>query len=167
MAEIEIFVQSEALPEITLVRVPADATVRDLVRAALPSESGGRGNGEAVVMLEDSDEVLKPNARLDSVGIKQRSRVHIGRCRHVDVTVNFNGLHKDKKFPPSATVGRVKKWAVRHEGFNLSEIDAAEHVLQLCGSDRRPDEDTHIGTLVSFPNCALCFDLVPKKRVEG
>jgi hypothetical protein len=63
------------------------------------------------------------------------------------------------------TVHRVKQWAV-HE-FGLSKVDATEHVLQLCGSTTRPDEDTHLGALVQYPECRLCFDLVPKQRVEG
>jgi hypothetical protein len=56
---------------------------------------------------------------------------------------------------------------VGKDGFNLPEIDATEHALQVCGSATRPDADTHIGALVSAQGCALCFDLVAKRRVEG
>jgi hypothetical protein len=45
--------------------------------------------------------------------------------------------------------------------------DAAEHVLQLCNSTDRPPSDTPLHQLVHGPHCALCFDLVPEKRVEG
>ena len=83
------------------------------------------------------------------------------------MTVNFNVDQKTKTFPPSATVGRVKKWAVGEHGFDLKGVDATEHLLQLCGSTDRPDEDIHIGTLVTAPACSLCFDLVPKQRIEG
>ncbi|MFY9554815.1 MAG: hypothetical protein WAV47_08895, partial [Blastocatellia bacterium] len=65
----------------------------------------------------------------------------------------------------STSVRKVKRWA--DEEFKLKGVDATEHALQLCGSSTRPDEDVHIGSLVKFPDCKICFDLVPKKRVEG
>ncbi len=81
------------------------------------------------------------------------------------MTVNFNGEHKSHPFTPSKTVGKVKKWA--DDKFGLKGVDATEHALQICATTTRPDEDVHIGSLVRFPDCKLCFDLVPKKRVEG
>jgi hypothetical protein len=58
----------------------------------------------------------------------------------------------------------VKAWAVRE--FHLDHKDAAEHVLQLCESAERPSGDTPLHTLL-HGGCALCFNLVPEKRVEG
>ena len=68
-------------------------------------------------------------------------------------------------FRPSATVARVKKWATHDLGISVS--DAAELMLQVTGTDNRPDADTHIGTLVKGPGKALSFDLVPSPRVNG
>ena len=45
--------------------------------------------------------------------------------------------------------------------------NATEHLLQVCDSAVRPDEDVHIGTLVTVAACGLRFDLVAKQRVEG
>jgi hypothetical protein len=118
-----------------------------------------------VVLLEDSEEELELDKQLDQVGVGQRSRIHVHRCRKVEVSVNFNAGQRERRFSPATTVHRVKQWAV-HE-FGLSKVDATEHVLQLCGSTTRPDEDTHLGALVQYPECRLCFDLVPKQRVEG
>jgi hypothetical protein len=170
MSEIQIFVQGEGIADIKLVRVPADGTVRDLVEAALPQEKGQRDKDQKArpsVTVEDSDEVLDLNSKLKAVGIGHRARVHIHRCRTVDVTVNFNVQSKSHKFPVAATVGKVKQWAVGGSGFKMPEVDALEHLLQVCDSSTRPDEDTHVGALVEFPDCQVCFDLVPKQRVEG
>lgn len=43
----------------------------------------------------------------------------------------------------------------------------AEHVLQICNSTKRPPSDTPLHELVDGHGCALCFDFVPEKRVEG
>jgi hypothetical protein len=164
--EIELFLQGQGIPQITLVRVPRDGTVQDILAAA--AAHGFAADGEApTVLLEEAEEPLAPDATLEQAGVTHRGRVHVHRCRRVGVTVNFNADQKAEGFPPSATVGRVRKWAVGKHGFDLKGVDATEHLLQLCGSSDRPDEDVHIGALVTAPACGLCFDLVAKQRVEG
>jgi hypothetical protein len=165
--QIELFLQGERIPEIALIRVPRDGTTQDIVKAARAQGLGAPSGAEVLVQVEDTEEPLAPDALLEAVGVGHRSRVHVHRCRRVAVTVNFNADQKTVSFPPSTTVARVKKWAVGKHGFDLSGIDATEHLLQVCGSAVRPDEDVHIGTLVQAPNCGLCFDLVAKQRVEG
>jgi hypothetical protein len=165
---IEIFLQAEGVSDVKLVRVPHNGTVRDILEAAratgvqVPS-----GDGEVIILLEDSDEEIALDLKLKDAGIRNRHRVHCHRCQRVAVTVNFNGQAESRAFPPSATVKRLKKWADDKKQFDLQGVDATDHVLQVCGTSVRPDEDTHIGTLVQHPNCNLCFDLVPKVRVEG
>jgi hypothetical protein len=163
---IEIFLQGEGIPEIQLIRVPHDSTLRDVVKAA---QAGGaaitQGVEEVVIFIEDSDRELEIDIRLKDVGIGHRHRLHCHRCRQAEVTVNFNGMTKLHAFPPSKTIAKVKMWADDH--FGLKGVDATEHALQICGTNSRPDEEVHIGALIHYPNCKLCFDLVPKKRVEG
>ena len=168
MSEIEIFLQGEGIPEITLVRVPDDGIVRDILRSA--ETQGVRFAGDErslVILVEDQETEVFPDSSFEEAHIGHRSRVHIHRCRRIEVTINFNAAEKAHAFSPSATIERVKRWAVGPDGFNLHRIDATEHLLQLCHSTVRPDADTHIGSLVTFPDCGLCFDLVPKVRVEG
>ena len=168
MSEIEIFLQGENIPEITLVRVPGNGTVRDILEAA-KAQGLRLGGDEAslIILIEDAEKVLALDLPFEEAHIRHRSRVHIHRCRRLEVTVNFNADHKTHSFPPSTAVEHVKRWAVGEDGFNLQSIDATDHLLQICSSTIRPDGDTHIGSLVQFPNCMLCFDLVPKQRVEG
>jgi hypothetical protein len=165
---IEVFVQVEGKRQISIVRVPASATVHDLieevVRAGL-AETAHRG--QLVVLLEDVEDELSLGDRLGSAGVKHRSRVHLHRCRQVKVAVHFNGAPKEHSFSPSASIAKVTKWAVGRHGFDLTPTDAVEHVLQITGSSDRPDEDVHLGTLTQAPACTVSFDLVPKRRVEG
>ena len=165
---VEVFVQAEGSQEIKIVKVGASATVADLleevVKAGMLEDS--RKNA-AVCLLEDSDVALRPGDTLTSAKIIHRSRVHVHRCHRVDVTIYFNAANKNRLFSPSATIATVTAWAVGKQGFNLTPTDAVEHVLQLSGSTSRPDEDAHLGTLTAAPHCAVSFDLVPKRRVEG
>lgn len=163
--EIELFVQGEGIQDIVLIRVLQAGTGRDIVAAV-------RGVGITVaegveLSLEDDDSAIDLEVLIAATPIKHRSRIHLHRCRRVAVTTAFNGGQRDESFPAAATIKRVKHWAAGTKGFNLSEVDAAEHVLQLSGSSDRPDEDIHIGTLVAHPRCSVSFDLVPKVRVEG
>ena len=167
MADIEVFVQGRGIPSIILVRVPEEGTVRDLLEVVQGGGARLENGIPVIVMLENADEPLPLEVPLAVVGIGHRSRVHVHNCRQIQVTVNFNGSSNERSFPPSVTVGHVHMWAVDKDGFNLPEIDATEHALQVCGTATRPDVDTHIGVLVSAPGCTLCFDLVAKRRVEG
>jgi hypothetical protein len=165
---IEVFVQVEGKSPITIVRISGTATVNDLIEEAVRLGLVDPAHrGQVVGLLEDIDDELRPTDRLDIARIGHRSRVHFHRCRRIEVTVHFNGGEKQRTFSPSATIAKVTEWAVGKHGFNLTPTDAVEHVLQIGGSPSRPDEDVHLGTLTSFPNCVVSFDLVPKRRVEG
>jgi hypothetical protein len=165
---LEVFVQVEGKQQITIVRILAAATVRDLleevVRLGLV-EAAYRG--ELIALLEDVEAELRPNDNLHSAGVKNRSRLHFHRCRSIAVTVHFNGQSRQRSFGPSASIAKVFDWIVGSHGFGLTRTDAVEHVLQLSGTSTRPDEDVHVGTLTSAPVCEASFDLVPKRRVEG
>lgn len=167
--ELQLFVQGEGLGEIRLVKVDGGSTVDGLIEAVAAKYGGEFATavaaGGMVVTLEDDDEELAQADTLKKAGVRDRSRVHIHRCRKVKVSVNFNGETAVDNFPPATTVGKVKKWADRK--FDIDKVDATEHALQLCGTADRPDEDVHIGTLTNNHSCSVCFDLVPKKRVEG
>lgn len=163
--ELEVFLQGAGVQNITLIRVPQSGSVADIL-------SAGRAAGLVVaddvnVYIEDDEVALSLESLLSTTPIRNRSRVHVNRCRRVDVNVSFNGRQITEAFPPATTMKRVKRWAVGAKGFNMSDVDAAEHVLQLSGSAERPDEDIHIGTLVTGSQCVVSFDLVPKVRVEG
>jgi len=163
MQEIEIFVQGEGIAAVVLLRVASSGTVQTIVEAAKAHGLRLGHDGRVLVFKEDGDVEIDCNSAIESAGIGHRSRVHVHSCKKVKTTVNFNADSASHEFPPSTTVAKVKRWA--DDKFKLAAGDATEHVLQLCGSKSRPDEDVHLGTLAE--GCKVCFDLVPKKRVEG
>jgi hypothetical protein len=165
MAEIELFLQGEGIAQIVLVKVPEDGSVRDIVEAARAQGYHASGDDSPAVFLEGNEEPLVPGLTLKTAGIQARRRVHVHTCRKVKISINFNAEEKSHPFSPATTMAAVKKWA--DDKFKLSGVDATEHALQLCGTSNRPGDDIHVGSLVASNTCALCFDLVPKQRVEG
>lgn len=170
MSGMQIFLQVEGVRDIRVLELPPSATVRDLLKAAAEqglAVAGGEAAEAPAVYTEDAENPLAPGATLEAAGLRHGASVHVSRCRKVRVTVHFNGKERSESFGPGAPIHRVKRWAVGKKGFELSDRDAADHVLQITGTPDRPDEDVHIGTLVQGRRCAVEFDLVPKKRVEG
>ncbi len=164
--EIEVFLQGEGVTEFLLVKTNSNRTLAEII--ATPSSGfpdGLRGGEDLFVTREDDSDELPLDKPIATVGIKHRQRLHVNRCRKVKVTVNFNHLANADTFSPSTTVGKVKRWAIKE--FKVDEHDATEHALQLCGTAKKPNEDTHIGSLTRKGECSVCFDLVPKKRIEG
>ena len=117
------------------------------------------------VLLDEEDEPLDLTSKAPLKGLKSGCRIHVTRCLRVRVTVNYLERTAHETFAGGARVRRVKAWAVRE--FELKEQDAIEHLLQLCNSEDRPTTDTPLHELTKRGDCAICFDLVPEKRVEG
>lgn len=171
MKAIEVFIQGAGIPEILVATAaPADTVVRVLAALERPITL----EGETLVFPEDVQGALDPETPVeellpmgnDEEAIAAPLHLHVTKCRHVEVSVRFNGERAKRRFAPGATIGRVHHWAARR-AFGLSPRDAAEHVLQIAGTDKRPDRDVHVGTLTGGAVCAVEFDLVPRKRVEG
>lgn len=163
METLNVFYQIEGSKDILHFEIEAQHTAAAL--AALLIKRHGLEQ-EVLLFLEDSEEPLSDSAALRDHCGHAGVKLHIHRCRHIDVVVTFNGRTAGRRFPPSATVARVKHWAAVHE-FKMSEADASEHVLQIANTHDRPSPGAHIGTLTTRPHCRVAFDLVPDQRVNG
>ncbi|HKX50765.1 MAG TPA: hypothetical protein VJQ48_10090 [Candidatus Binatia bacterium] len=163
MTKAVVFIQAHGRPEIVEAEIAIAATLGELhdVLAA----SGIVLDTETVIFVDEADEPLKGEHTHPVHGLKHGSRIHVGRCKRIAVTVHFLDKTEERPFPSGARVRAVKEWAVRE--FKMDPKDAAEHVLQLCKSTARPSSDTPLHQLIHGHDCTLCFDLVPEKRVEG
>lgn len=159
--KVQVFLQSELLGDIEVVEVESmggHAALRAACLAKIDQQSGD----EVFIFVEDEDD----EHALEKLGqIAEGLRVQLHRLKGIDVVVRYAGREVRRSFRPSATVGRVKKWAAHEMG--VAPSDAAELMLQISGTDNRPDTDTHIGSLVKAPKHTLEFDLVPSPRVNG
>lgn len=162
---IEILLQGEHIPDIQLVEVDREKDVTEILAVAAKHRKS-EVEGDFLVFIEGSEEPLKRDDHLPESEKGQPLRIHVHRCHKIKVDVTFNGVTKEHSFGPGTTVAAVKKWAAI-TAFGMNPADAAEHVLQFTGTTNRPEPDTHIGSLATWPDCHLAFDLVPLKRVEG
>ena len=165
MKATEVLLQGECIPDIQVVKVGVDDTIKDLLEVAAKYRKEAI-EGDFFVFLEGSAEPSGDGEKLPESKDRHPVPLHVHRCRQVLVTVTFNGVSKGHEFAPGTTVADVKKFAAIRE-FGMKPADAAEHVLQFTGSAERPEPETHVGALVTCPDCRISFDLVPHKRVEG
>jgi hypothetical protein len=163
MKSIDLFYQGEGVGEIAHIELDPDATFA-LLKGLLAEKHGVAA--DAMLFLQDEDEPIDEAALLKDHATAKGLKVHIHRCRHIEVTVTFNNETVERRFAPGATVARVKRWAAEHK-FGMSGEDAGEHVLQIAGTHERPTPGTHIGALTDGKVCALTFDLVADERVNG
>jgi hypothetical protein len=169
MKTIDVLLQSHGLADIAVLEAKPDDTLAKIVSEIdLPGDKEGR-----FLFLEDIDGAIDGHAVIEELlplapddDAAGPLRIHVSHCRHVEVSVRFNGETEKRRFTPSATVERIKRWAALR-AFHLSPRDAAEHALQLQGTTTRPDRDAHVGTLTHGHTCTVAFDLVPCQRVEG
>jgi hypothetical protein len=163
MSKIGIFIQVHGKPSLLEAELGEAATLGELHDAL--TALGLTIDAETFIFVDEAEHHEHGPRHERAHRLKHGSRVHVSRCKQIATTVHYLDKAATHGFPPGARVKAVKAWAVAT--FKLSPKDAAEHVLQLCKSDQRPASDTPLHQLVHGHGCALCFDLVPEKRVEG
>ena len=78
MQDIEIFVQAEGRPTISLIQGKQDAATAALAAAAIVHEAYPVADGHTYfVSLEEADEPLTASVTLTTAGTGHRSRVHL------------------------------------------------------------------------------------------
>jgi len=150
----QIFLHTES--GLTLEDVDETATIADLADKV--------GIADATGWREDDDDPADAIAILAKV-VGDKGHLHLTRCRRVGVTVNFAGKQKDRRFAPGVTMGRVRRWAVGPDGFDLPHKERPKHEVGVCGTGVIADRNDHVGTLAT--DCDLCLDLAPKDRFQG
>ena len=165
MKDLEIYIHAENCREKKLVKIPADATIDDIIKKYHHDFNISETGEETVeVFIENKDSPHNKEHKADHCGIKHRHHIHCHRCHDVKTQVEYNGKTKHIKFPPSATGENVLKQSA--EAFDINEIDAAKLVLEL--EDETVIESTdHLGSFVQFPHCSIKLFLRPNKQVQG
>jgi hypothetical protein len=140
---------------LTIEKVADTSTIGDLASAV--------GLDDATGWLEDMDDELALDAAVAAIG--DHGHLHLNRCKRIEITIHLAGKEMSHKFAPSATVGRVRRWAVGEDGFDLPKTQRPKHEIGICNSGVIADRQDHVGTLAT--DCKLCFDLAPRDRFQG
>lgn len=163
MTQLDVFYQGEDLDDIQHLELDEAATVSDFKK--MISKNLGV-TGHVYVFIEDTEEPVSDGTCLTDLGDTTGLKLHFHRQRRIEVCVTFNGEDVGRRFPPSATIKRVKRWFAKNK-FDMTKEEAGEHVLQVSGTHERPHPGTHIGALAKCGCTKLEFDLVPDQRVNG
>lgn len=163
MSKLTVFIQVHGRPGIVEAALSETSTLGDLQDAL--AAAGVQFDNELFVFVDEAEHHQHGDRHRPLDGLKHGSRIHVTRCKHIKTTVHFLNETTERDFPPGTRVRRVKEWAV--QVFKMNPKDAAEHVLQLCNSTKRPTSDTPLHELVEGHSCTISFDLIPEKRVEG
>ena len=163
MSKFIIFIQKHGCAGVLEAELAETVTV-GLLHDALAA-AGVELDADTFIFIDEAEERVLGERHIPVHGLRHGSRVHVCRCHRIKTTVHFLDKSAEHSFPPGARIRAVKAWAVR--SFGIDPKDAAEHVLQLCHSSDRPPSDTPLQQLLQGHHCAVCFDLVPEKRVEG
>ena len=144
----------------------ADA-VETTPQVTLAAALGIAPDDDTVVLLEDGEEPLDLTRDLSALGLVDRAHLFAGRRYRVVAEVKFNDRTIERRFPASARIARVFRWAVGEDGFDLGREDAAEHALALCETGQILPRDVHLGSLDDATPGRVALALVPKHRFEG
>jgi len=161
-----VYIQSEHLPDIKLIEINEEATIEELTNFAISVLPAEIDSNQLTLSVEGDDDSLCDKAsHVKHLKHEHGIRIHLHRCKHINVQVSFNGNTVQRESNPAMTVGKIRQWA--GHALGMQSADVAEHVLQISGSNEQPDIDVHIGALTQFPGCSVMFDLVPAHRING
>lgn len=163
MKPIDIFYQGYGISELEHLEAQPDHTVA-MIKEVLIKKHGCEP--DTLVFLEDKENPLDERLAVKDLCGPAGAKIHLHRCRHVEVAITFAGETVLHRFAPGVTVARIKTWAAVSK-FGMTEEEAGEHMLQISGTQERPTPGSHVGTLASCPDCLVRFDLVPDERVNG
>ncbi|WP_436642184.1 hypothetical protein [Microbaculum sp. FT89] len=135
-------------------------TLETLDLAALQKELD-KAFGAGSLYLEDENEPLSPGRHIDAPTIF----VHHSHCKRIEVTVRYAGRNFEHKFGPGTTLKTIKRRTEKR--LDIDAADAAELSLQIAGTNDRPDEATHVGSVADPTTCSVVFDLIPSDRING
>lgn len=163
MKNIDIYYQGEGIGALEHLEFGAEETFAAL-QAAIAKKHGIAG--DIVLFLEDGAEPVEGNTKLGDKAGRAGIKVHVHRCRKIEVNVHFKDKTVHAEFAPGTTVAHVKHWVTLRK-FGMTEEEASHHHLQIAGTTDQPEPGTHIGTLASCPTCKVAFDLVTTPKVNG
>ena len=139
MSKLIVFIHAHGRPGILEAELSEAATIGELY--GMFTALGISIDAETFVFVDESEEHQGSEHHHRIGGLKHGSRIHVSRCKRIKTSVHYLDKTETREFAPGVLVKAVKEWAVLT--YQLNPKDAAEHVLQICGSstvNRYPPE---------------------------
>jgi hypothetical protein len=115
--------------------------------------------------IEIQVEAVDLGTSLGELGLKEHSHISCHTCKVITVAVFYNGEEVKKKFPPSALISFITRWAKKR--LKLDDASAEKLVLQIAGTNERPRPDVRLGQLGTIQGCKIVFNLVAAELIQG
>src|SRR5688572_28953502 len=117
MSKSTIFIQGES--GVTEAEISLPATVHDLHQVF---KAQGIDVSGLDIFVDEAESAVPHEAKSAIEGLKHGSRVHVTRCKKIQVTVHYVERTLEHAFPPGVRVRAVKEWAVHQ--FMIKPTDA-------------------------------------------
>lgn len=153
---LRVEIEREGMDETFALEMPIHSDMIAEIRERLALDP------EVHVFERDQDEPLTCN-----VEKRRHLRLLAHPQRSLEVVVRYDHLEKDRRFPPSATVFRVLRWAVGKQAYNLDPNTAAKANLMLPGAEQPLPRDRTIGSFTRPGSPRLVLDLTLKDFTNG
>jgi len=158
--QVQSGLEGESLRDV-LARIDALPSDGELVFVGEPDDALRNDEGH------DEEDAQAPADLGDTLGVlrvRELRHVHTRAVRRIEVTVNFNGKHRKRKFSPATTIATALAWAKKR--FKVDPAAGADYVLQLLPERTVPRPEEHLGDLKPGAT-ALEFDLVREVTPQG
>ncbi len=156
----EIYLHAETLKEPKLITIEEEKTVEEI----LSKHNQINVEEEVLCFIEDGEEIL--DIKVTITELKHKTHLHCHRCRMVRTIVTYNGRNIEAEINPSTTGKKVKERALKE--FGIPHNEWGDYVIRLGNASGEEIEDhQHIGSFVSFPNCAITLFLTRIVSIQG
>ncbi len=164
MKRYKIFVHRNDSREFDAIEVNDGQLIGHLVKVVTPELSKQKDFKEDVeIYLEDQDEDFDKGKTFHEVGIKHGDHLFVGRCKKVQVNINYAGIIFTINVGPATTIKKLKKLAIHH--FGIDQTSGAD--LLLWVNSEPLDYRQLIGSLTEYPACEVDLVLATKNDING
>ena len=116
------------------------------------------------VYLKNKKDDLDKGKTLKQSGIEEGDHVFVGRCKTIDVVINYAGKEFTLSVPPSTNSRRLRRKAL--EFFGIGEDDGVDLLLWIDQKTYLEDKNL-VGSITDYPKCSIELLLASKQDVQG
>src|ERR1019366_7006365 len=103
MSKTKIYLHGEGIPEVKIIEIDESTTIKEIIIEHVKSCAGGTTVDEFEIFIEDAQESCNKEHDCNSAGIHKSQKLHIHRCKHIDVAFVYNGAEKHLRTTPGTT----------------------------------------------------------------